>query len=324
VVITTKNEEKNIANCLESIKRQTYPQNRIEIIVVDNNSTDKTKEIARKYTDKVYNKGPERSAQRNYGMIKKAKGKYVMYLDADMILSSTVIEKAVEKLEANYSSGTTNFRHQTSNATLVALYIPEVVLGNSFWSQVRRLERSFYDGTVIDCVRFIRKNVFEKVGGFDISLTGPEDWDLDKKIRQVGRVAVVGGYDFEWINRMLITRIKTADNADKVVKKLVNLTDEPVIFHNEAEFNLQKYLAKKSYYARSFRAYRQKWGKDDPDIKKQFGLFYRYFGVFVENGKWRRLLRYPFLAAGVFLLRLGVGAVYLKERFWGYLRIKDH
>jgi glycosyltransferase involved in cell wall biosynthesis len=53
VVITTKNEEKNIANCLESIKRQTYPQNRIEIIVVDNNSTDGTKEIARKYTKKV-------------------------------------------------------------------------------------------------------------------------------------------------------------------------------------------------------------------------------------------------------------------------------
>lgn len=47
IVITTKNEEKNIGNCLESMKVQTYSQEKIEIIVVDNNSTDTTKEIAK-------------------------------------------------------------------------------------------------------------------------------------------------------------------------------------------------------------------------------------------------------------------------------------
>ncbi len=50
VTITTKNEEKNIENCLKSILEQSYKN--IEIIVVDNNSTDKTKEIALKYTQK--------------------------------------------------------------------------------------------------------------------------------------------------------------------------------------------------------------------------------------------------------------------------------
>lgn len=59
------------------------------------------------------------------------------------------------------------------------LYVPEVILGNSYWSQVRRFERSFYDGTVIDCVRIIKKDIFEQVGGFDSSLTGSEDWDFD-------------------------------------------------------------------------------------------------------------------------------------------------
>ena len=96
VVITTKNEEKNIENCLKSILKQTYPRDKIEIIVVDNNSTDRTKEIARRYTDKVYNKGPERSAQRNFGA-KQAKGEYYLYLDADMILSPNVISECVEK-----------------------------------------------------------------------------------------------------------------------------------------------------------------------------------------------------------------------------------
>lgn len=61
VILTTKNEEKHIGNCLKSVKKQAYPRDEIEIIVVDNNSTDKTKEIAKRYTDKVYNFCPERS-----------------------------------------------------------------------------------------------------------------------------------------------------------------------------------------------------------------------------------------------------------------------
>jgi len=60
VIITTKNEEKHIENLLQSIKRKTYKN--IEIILVDNYSTDKTIEIARKYTDKIYLKGLERSS----------------------------------------------------------------------------------------------------------------------------------------------------------------------------------------------------------------------------------------------------------------------
>ncbi|MGE4357062.1 MAG: glycosyltransferase family 2 protein [Candidatus Omnitrophota bacterium] len=62
VIITTKNEEANIENCLRSIKAQSYlsrrsratlggPQDKIEIIVGDNNSVDRTKEIALEYTD---------------------------------------------------------------------------------------------------------------------------------------------------------------------------------------------------------------------------------------------------------------------------------
>ena len=49
VVITTKNEEKNIENCLKSILNQTYPRDKIEIIVVDNNSSDRTKEIVQTF-----------------------------------------------------------------------------------------------------------------------------------------------------------------------------------------------------------------------------------------------------------------------------------
>ncbi len=264
IVITTKNEEKNIGNCLESIKKQIYPKDKVEIVVVDNNSGDKTKEIAKKYTKLVFNKGPERSAQRNFGL-NKASGEYLLYLDADMTLSKDVIRKCVEKVRRD--------------PNIISLYISEIVTGSNFWSRVRRFERSFYDATVIDCVRFIKATDFHAVGGFDTSMTGPEDWDFDKKIRLRGKV---------------------------------DLIREP-IYHNEAEFNLKKYLTKKSYYARSFGTYIKKWGRNDPDVKKQFGPNYRYLGVFIENGKWKNVIVSPHLFFGMLLLRFLVGLSYFKS-----------
>jgi len=262
LIITTKNEEKNIANCLESIKKQSYPREEMEIIVVDNNSTDKTKEIAFRYTEKVFDKGPERSAQRNFG-VEKSNGGYFLYLDADMILDKDVVKDCVRKIQ--------------KNPDIVALYISEIVMGEKYFSKVRRFERSFYDATVIDCVRFVKKDIFQKVGGFDENLTGPEDWDLDKKIRKAGKVSLV----------------KTP------------------VYHNEAEFDLKKYLSKKGYYAEKFNAYIAKWGKNDPDVQKQFGVCYRFFGVFLEKGKWKKIIFHPLLALGMYFLRFLVGMKFL-------------
>ena len=211
VVITTKNEEKNIENCLRSIRNQTFKN--IELIVVDNFSEDKTAEIAKKYDAKVYFKGNERSAQRNYGA-KVARGKYLIYLDADMILSPTVIEECVAKCECD---------------NVDALYVPERIVGDGFWIKVRDFERSFYTGTVIDAVRFIRRDLFLQVGGFDETLIGPEDWDFDRKIRKIGRTGV---------------------------------TIVP-LYHNEGRFNMKRYLKKKGYYADGIQKYIEKWGSDD-------------------------------------------------------------
>ena len=73
-------------------------------------------------------------------------------------------------------------------------------------------------------------------------------------------------------------------------------------------------MAKKAYYSKSMAAYQAKWA-GHPALKKQFGLFYRYFGVFVENGKWRRLLRHPILAAVMYFERIAVGFVYIASLF---------
>jgi len=262
IIITTKNEERNIGNCLESVLAQNYPMDKLEIIVVDNNSADKTREIALKYTEKVYNKGPERSAQKNFG-VEKSKGEYFIHLDADMELGENVVKECAEKVK--------------KDKDIIALYIPEIVAGKSFFSRVRRFERGFYDGTVIDAVRFIRKDKFLEAGGFDERLYAGEDWDLDKKLAGLGKF---------------------------------NIIKSP-LYHNEEKFNLAKYLAKKEYYSKNLDVYINKWGKDDPDIKKQFGFCYRYIRVFVENGKWKMLVRHPLLASGMYFLRFLVGVKFL-------------
>jgi glycosyltransferase involved in cell wall biosynthesis len=295
IVITTKNEEKNIRICLESIQRQTYRN--IEIIVVDNYSADRTQEIARQYTGKVFSKGPERSAQRNFGMIDIAQGEYVMFVDADMILAPGLIETCVRRMQAG---------------DCLALHIREIVLGVNFWSRVRRFERTFYDGTVVDGARFFLKRAFVEVGGFDAELFkegSGEDWDIDKLIKRLGKIALLDEQlpqDQTWANTLL-EFIKA--------RGVVPGRRELLIYHNEADFELSRYLKKKSYYARGFDGYIGKWGRDDPDIRKQFGLFYRYFGVFMENGKWKKLVLSPILTMGMYLLRFLVGITFLARRF---------
>ena len=289
VVITTKNEEKNIENCLISIKEQTYKN--IEIIVVDNNSSDKTKDLSLQYTEKVYNKGPERSAQRNFGMIDKSNGEYVMFVDADMMLGPYLVEDCVGSMQ---------------HSPDIALHIPEIILGTNYFSKVRRFERSFYDGTVVDGARFFDKEKFVEVGGFDESMSGPEDWDIDKKIKQIGSIGIIKLISNNLVNWKLENFIF---NRGVTPTKYANS-----IFHNEADFILSDYLNKKEYYAKSFNAYINKWGRSDKDIQKQFGLWYRYFGVFIENGKFVKLIVHPILSLGMYFLRLMVGVKFLMRR----------
>ena len=86
VGMIVKNEEKHLDNCLSALKKllDRVPS---ELIIVDTGSTDKTKEIALKYTDKVYDFEwiGDFSAARNYGL-EKAVGEWFMSVDADEYL----------------------------------------------------------------------------------------------------------------------------------------------------------------------------------------------------------------------------------------------
>lgn len=267
VVVPTKNEAANIAACIRAFDDV---RDRVEVIVVDNASTDGTPAIAAQLGARVFEKGPERSAQRNLGW-RSARADWAVILDADMILPpETVAEILAVAARAP----------QEADAP-VAYWIPEVRTGVGLRVKARNFERSFYDGTCIDALRLFRTSVLAATGGYDESLiAGPEDWELDIRVLATGaRCAVLNGH----------------------------------LIHNEKRLTLRRMLAKKAYYTKSMAAYQAMW-RGHPALRKQFGLAYRYFGVFVEDGKWKRLVAHPILAAVMYAERILVGLTYLLHR----------
>lgn len=247
VVVTTKNEEKNIGKLLLSVRNQGYKD--IEIVVVDNNSTDGTVKIARKFTKMVYERGPERSAQRNFG-VRKAKGKYVLIVDADMELTSGVVGSCVENIQ-NYK----------------ALIVPEKTQGDGFMANIRKFEREMYMGdATIEVARFFEKKTFEEFHGYDLSLTGTEDYDLPKRIMdKYGKNSI--GWAKEWI------------------------------FHHEESLTLVKLLIKRFYYARKSVGYVKK----HPDLVwTQGNMILR--SAYFRN--WKKFIKKPFVALVFIFVRI--------------------
>lgn len=176
LIIPTKNSGLFLENTLKSIKNQTYTP--IETILVDGNSQDNTLNLAKKYKTIVYQYNPkvpkgffDAPHRRNYG-VKKAKGKYVYYLDADMELPKELIKEAVELCEKIYD----------------ALILPEDSFGEGVWARAKNLERRCYwEDDTIEAPRFFKKSVWQKVGGLDESLGGGgDDWDMHQKLLETG------------------------------------------------------------------------------------------------------------------------------------------
>jgi glycosyltransferase involved in cell wall biosynthesis len=289
IVVTTKNEESNIENCLKSIRDQSYEN--IELIVVDNYSTDNTRTLAARYTKNVVLRGPERCAQRNFGLLEVAIGEYGMFIDADMILGPELVETAVFKM------GMTG---------AVGLYIHEVVLGNGLLARIRRFERMFYTGTPIDCVRFFQRGAFLAVGGFDAELlAGGEDWDLDRKLLSIGSSLVLEP------GRPLLMSNSFMELMNGVPS---NLITGAAIFHNDQIDSYFDYFDKKARYSPGLRAYVTKWGSNDSLVKQQVGATNRLFLIFFRCGRWRLIPRHLHLLVLLLVLKTILGIQYLAFR----------
>jgi len=169
VIVPTYNSASLLKDCLQSIKDQTYKK--LDIIVVDNNSTDDTKQIASNFTAQVFNKGPERSAQVNFG-VTQAKGDYVYKVDSDFILDKDVVQQCVDKANAGYDA-------------VVVHNSPDTRI--SWIAKIRRFEVDMYKYDIThSSARFVRKDVYQKIDGFNEKITAGEDYDFQNKLNRAG------------------------------------------------------------------------------------------------------------------------------------------
>ena len=126
VVIITKNEQENIDACLNSVDGWAD-----EIIVVDDFSTDKTVELAGKYTDKIFRKKMEVEGIHRNWAYRQAKNKWVLSLDADELVTPKLRDEIEKILSAQ--NGHNAFSIPLRN------YIGNYWVRHSGWYPARKL-----------------------------------------------------------------------------------------------------------------------------------------------------------------------------------------
>jgi glycosyltransferase involved in cell wall biosynthesis len=239
-----------IERCLQSLRAQTYPN--IEIIVVDalnypEAEQRQCREVIERYAAYVQD-GPERSIQRNRG-IRDARGEFVLVLDQDMYLTPRVVEACYEKL---------------TSENLVAVNIPEISIGEGYWTKCVALER--YVSTVLEegmneSCRFFRKADVLRVGGYDPAIVGAEDSDLHYRMAALGKIGKIR----EYIN------------------------------HDEGRTKFWGRVKKKYYYSAAFREYLRR--RPAVATAQFFPIKAAYFKHPLV------LLRQPLVTLGMFTLR---------------------
>jgi len=243
ILLAIRNETKNLYNFLNFLKKQSN-QN-FEVIIIDYSDNCKSLVFLKSYKGirnlKIFklkdslNIQNKRGAQVNQAFL-RSKGEIIFFPDADMYCSIHLLNEIKKKMNFTKS-----------------MYIQEKIVAKGLYKKFRNFERYFYNKTVIDAPRVLKREVFIGIGGFDTNIDfGADDWDISKKVKH---------------------------------KNIKSILSKNFVYHNEINLNFIKVLKKKINYSNNFDRYIAKWGKEDSDIKKQFGIWYRFFGIFIENKK---------------------------------------
>ena len=153
VCLIVKNEENVLERCLNCVKKFAD-----EIIIVDTGSTDNTIEIAKKFTNKIFNYiwQDDFSKARNYAF-KMASGEYLMWIDADDIVKNENI-KRINRLKQNLTAETYMFKYQISfdeNDNCTFEYYRERI--------VKNCAKAKFKGFVHECIVPFGKIVYENI-----------------------------------------------------------------------------------------------------------------------------------------------------------------
>ncbi|MDO0914932.1 glycosyltransferase family 2 protein [Streptomyces sp. DT2A-34] len=179
VIIPNYNYGRTIGMCLESVSRQTYP--RLEVIVVDDCSTDDSARIAREAGVTVLSTGTNSgvAATRNVG-VQHASGEVLLFLDSDVALAPDAVLKAVTRLRAEPNAG-----------AVCGIYEPVPLIRDSMVEECRSLQAYYWRETAEGTVTFLFpsicamwRRVYDDVGPFDARLRQTEEVDYGLRLSQ--------------------------------------------------------------------------------------------------------------------------------------------
>lgn len=177
IIIPAKDEEEYIGDCLRCLNQAIAEYGGcIEVIIVDNGSKDSTKDIAKEFKCKIIEApGVSIGAARNAG-VREAKGEIIAFLDADCLVHPKWITYCIEHVK-DVQIGAVGTRNipDIRKATWVE---------RCFYKLISGAERPNYVDWLGTLNLFVRKDLFNEVGGFDESLKTAEDVNLGYKISQ--------------------------------------------------------------------------------------------------------------------------------------------
>lgn len=194
IIIPCRNEERFIGKCLDSILIQKYPKNKIEVLVIDGRSDDKTREVVRNYNlknqfikliDNPYKVTPNGM---NIG-IKASKGEIVILVNSHAILDNDFLKESVKCLEkfpyADAVGGKLNaITEGNSLFSKTISFVSDSIFGSGGVRYRQREKEGFINDTLPYCA--YRREVFEKIGYMDEELLRGQDAEFNLRLIKKG------------------------------------------------------------------------------------------------------------------------------------------
>jgi glycosyltransferase involved in cell wall biosynthesis len=182
VIVPTYQEEAHIGACLESLCNQTLPRGEYEIIVVDGDSKDQTREIAAQFADRVFvQKSRKVGGARNDGA-EVARGEIIATTDADCIIPSGWVERIRDDF-SRYPDMVQLFGPVDPIEKGIQNWI-SIALANTF-SRIGYYTHTLY--YTLGCNTAFRKEAFMNAGMYAMIDAG-DDLEIACRMRKLGRV----------------------------------------------------------------------------------------------------------------------------------------
>lgn len=183
IIVPTLNEEKHIEFLLSSFKDQSSAS--FETLIVDGGSNDRTTNIAHQHNAKIVAlPGYKEFASRNIGA-KMAKGEILLFTCADIIFPNNLLSKIVEKFENPELIALTGPGYPFDASLLGKIEYTVYNMVRHIFARLPKLFKKFSTSTNF---LVVRKNYFDKTGGFDVDEINA-DGLMGKKLLKMGEVA---------------------------------------------------------------------------------------------------------------------------------------